>query len=858
MNRYILISIASIWGGLVFSAPLRAEAPFLRIATPSSSEDNVFFPAEEKSVKVVAFNSSKTPITAKIFVKVKTDQGKLQELAKDIEVPAGGQVEADFKPDLPEPCFATLKAVCFNENGDVLASSETSLAVVRPPALQDVLFEKAFFGFSFFGNPETAKKIGGRFIRSMIHWKFSNPAPGKFNFGEFIDQGARAQRAGVGMIYTFALYHHPDWLKTNNTAELGSEDGFRLFDDWIAAALKQLPKGPFAIEVSNEPDLEFGGSKTLNRRESAKVASSFLEHGYKTVKAADPKIPVLGAGVSGVDFHNNLSFARQMLEDCAGSIDYFSPHPYTDARFINAEGSADWPDSYPLDSYLQKCADMATQFTKGKAVWCTELGWAISNEAPADSPLSRDFAAICGQAMVLFKTVPHVEKFAYFAGQVVWLENRCTYSLFGADDKDVGKTHKWHPLAPVNAFATVSSLLEGSETGQLLDLGPAVKSYRFENSATGQTVIALWASSYEVSLRGSLPKQLKQIDLYGREFDGASALNLTRTPTFLSIPSSEGERLVKSLAKAEWKPKVPFQITHISAEKLGVWKISTQCLLQKPATAEISFAGSTTKFTFSAGANQSMISAPVEVPRNGKLEIPVSIDSSAGHTEYRFSKAFCLVPYVNRDDLLIDGKISASEATLLNGTLNDRLSVLPPDPAIHWDGPNDLSVRYGYAWNEEGLYLAVNATDDVLAAKPEGGNYFWNYDSLQAGFDIGAESSNNYKPGDREIGIALNKSGNAEIFQIYPPKTDPPSIQAAVKRENTTTIYELFVPWSYFRIPEGQSMENAIIAANFIINDNDGAGRKYWMGPADGIASGKRPASFPWLVLAPKKTPIHP
>ncbi|GIX08062.1 MAG: hypothetical protein KatS3mg115_2465 [Candidatus Poribacteria bacterium] len=48
----------------------------------------------------------------------------------------------------------------------------------------------------------------------------------------------------------------------------------------------------------------------------------------------------------------------------------------------------------------------------------------------------------------------------------------------------------------------------------------------------------------------------------------------------------------------------------------------------------------------------------------------------------------------------------------------------------HWNGKEDHSVRFALLWNEEGLYVAFDVTDDDHI-NTQLGNQIWNGDSVQ-------------------------------------------------------------------------------------------------------------------------------
>ena len=818
----------------------------VKLTLKSSDGDNVYYPEEEKQLLAVIANQTQHELLASLEMSGLVDDGETLSSTLPVSLAAGQQIEMPIPIVLLEPSFTMFTVSLLDKEGEELASDKTTLSVVRPP-VADMEFDDSFYGFSFFIKPETAARIGGRFIRTIMHWKFTNPRPGQVSVNEFIDLGKRCEDVGLGIIYAFSVHNRPDWLNAKDVAELTKDENLKHFQDWLTSSLERFANGPRVVEINNEPDLELGRSQKLGYFPGASLGADFLKDGYQAVKSISPETFVIGAGVSGVDFNNELRFAERLLSEADKNIDYFSPHPYADSRYLTEEGRVTWPDQYPLREMLAQAVSLAREYTQGQAVWSTELGWAIPEDVLELNGMTRDWAAIAAQQLVIFKTVPGVEKLAFFAGQLDWMERGMNYSMFRRESRQV---LNWHPLPTVNAFATVSSLLEGSGNGDPLKLGPAVVAYQFENSKTGKSIVATWARKHEIFQLGHLPDGTRVIDVFGRERDAMKedAIVLDRSPKFLTISNDKRGDLLSALSASVWRPKQLVSIEKVSAPDSGEVVCHLENLWHEPVDVTVTLGEDSKELTLQPGLNT--VGFPVQWAnvRDGVLRLPITVDSADESITAEFLRPLLNAKYIESSRISIDGRITMSERDLLTEVLDERQFVLPPDPAIPWDGPDDLSVAYGYAWNEEGLFFLAEVQDDVVVKLPEVKEAFWDVDSLQIALVPGAEGALTYGPGDRELGLVLTENGDSRFYQTHPIKGDLLEFPAAVGHEGDKTIYELFVPWDY--IYGGHSPEQgAVIATNFILNDNDGNGRAYWLGPADGIASGKRTEYFPWLVL---------
>jgi hypothetical protein len=173
--------------------------------------------------------------------------------------------------------------------------------------------------------------------------------------------------------------------------------------------------------------------------------------------------------------------------------------------------------------------------------------------------------------------------------------------------------------------------------------------------------------------------------------------------------------------------------------------------------------------------------------------------------------------------------------------LSERGQILPPDPGVGWDGPEDLSAKVYLAADTKALYFAAAVTDDVHTASACRPDNFWNSDSIQIALDPRNDSGDAFDEDDRELGLVLGADG-PRAFITHPRPWRRLEVPVRIKREGNQTICEAVFPWDALGTPPLRPGQ--IIALNFIINDNDGHGRAYWMGLTPGIGEAKVPASY--------------
>lgn len=209
------------------------------------------------------------------------------------------------------------------------------------------------------------------------------------------------------------------------------------------------------------------------------------------------------------------------------------------------------------------------------------------------------------------------------------------------------------------------------------------------------------------------------------------------------------------------------------------------------------------------------------------------------------------------ESVKIDGKLGDWDGIprLKLGTqkpLHQAEKIFEPSDA-KWQGPKDLSAQVGLAWDAENLYLAVNATDNKF---PVSGEYYWQGDSVQFAIDTGQEKASTPDDNDYEIGLGLSKNSVETVFDFKPEGSDfqPKHVKSAVRPTDKGYIVEAAVPWKRMGIKD--ISKHSGLGYSFLINDNDGDGRK-WLEWASGIGMSKDPSLYATLALVQPGTQLH-
>jgi len=159
-----------------------------------------------------------------------------------------------------------------------------------------------------------------------------------------------------------------------------------------------------------------------------------------------------------------------------------------------------------------------------------------------------------------------------------------------------------------------------------------------------------------------------------------------------------------------------------------------------------------------------------------------------------------------------------------------------------WAGKADLSADARFAYDDEGLYVAVMVEDNVHSPVP--GEGMWSGDNLQIAF---TPDTALYGP---EYGFNLLGDGTAETWRWAKGAAveGKENIVYQASRSGNATFYEAKLPWT--AIFEGPVEER--LSFTILVNDNDGNGRRGWIQWTGAIGRGKNAKDMGELLLMPQ------
>lgn len=214
---------------------------------------------------------------------------------------------------------------------------------------------------------------------------------------------------------------------------------------------------------------------------------------------------------------------------------------------------------------------------------------------------------------------------------------------------------------------------------------------------------------------------------------------------------------------------------------------------------------------------------------------------------------------------MIDGKIDDgewNEQTLMQTSKLENVVYVQNWTGKEWQGIEDQSAKAYAMWDEENVYFCWDVTDDKFSQEYEE-FYTWQGDSVQFGVYMGSgdeyialgEANTKFT----EIGIAKTPKG-PQVYRYSAQDEGKHAIgllpekeyELAVNVDGNRTIYELSMPWESL-LPEGvQPKANSRLGFSFLVNDNDGQGRRGAILFASGIFFTKDSSLFTYINLIGK------
>jgi GH35 family endo-1,4-beta-xylanase len=220
-------------------------------------------------------------------------------------------------------------------------------------------------------------------IVQVFPWREIEPTQDQYHWSAADQVVAGAEYYGLDLIVR--LDQHPAWASQVDQSLNAPPDKLADYEEFVRRVVERYRGRIPAYIIWNEPNLaiEWGGQKP-----DPVAFTELLQLGYETVKAADPNVLVVAAGLAPTNSNNKQAmderlFLEEMYRAGAGRyFDVLAAHPYS---FGQAPSVPDRESNHPAFSRLAELRDiMVEQGDRHKPVWITEMGWTI--DPPPEQP----------------------------------------------------------------------------------------------------------------------------------------------------------------------------------------------------------------------------------------------------------------------------------------------------------------------------------------------------------------------------------------------------------------------------------------------------------------------------------------
>ena len=280
---------------------------------------------------------------------------------------------------------------------------------------------------------QKVKDAGFHWVKFQMPWKdVERDGHGMFHWDR-VDAIVNSLH-GAGLKVVVSIAKAPAWARPDN-ADL-SVDGPpadpQAFADFVAAFAKRYKGQVQAVELWNEPNLH---SEWGNQPLSARQYVDLLCKGYAAVKANDPTMTVISAGLTptGVNdgtiaVNDRIYLQRMYWYGARRCFDGLGAHPSgynnpPDVRFgyTNADepGFKNDPSFFFQETLLRYRRIMVANGDAGKKIWVTEFGWASSQHPLPGYAYAAD-VTLSEQAQYLVKAYQMMKAWGWVGPALTW------------------------------------------------------------------------------------------------------------------------------------------------------------------------------------------------------------------------------------------------------------------------------------------------------------------------------------------------------------------------------------------------------------------------------------------------------
>ncbi|MEK6797032.1 MAG: sugar-binding protein [Spirochaetota bacterium] len=843
---------------------IKDTAVYTRSVSPAAKFDltienefpsGVAFVGDRAVYRVTVMHRMDGPTSAELGLRIKNDDGVLEEKQYPLSFTSGGEtITKDIPLSAREPGYYGILA-SISENGQLFVRTKSALAVVNKPPNYGKEDSNSFYGLMAVNHdPEAAERIGCKNYREFFNFSGWTPQdPEKNTILATYDKRINAARAhGMQVVLCPEINYMslPTNWGVHNTSDLLKPEVMQHYRNHIRFMVERYKDTVAAFEIQNEPDSEIAYLFNHSVEKGAEIYAAMVRVASEEIRKAAPNARILALdcgrdyrsfpGADEKQFPGDLKFAKAVMPQTKGMFDIHSGHPYSYSRIIRPGVKVEMPEDMNLRGLLMAAGDLMVKHGFPRRLWPTEFGYSILGTTEPPDEMSLLYAAALGQGMTICKSVPGLEKAFWF---IFHWHNPTgdDYGLFSdnlSQRSPESPTSLKFPSPGAAVYAAHANILHDSKFVREIKLGDTFSAWRFDR-ADGKSAICLWSKhdgEYQLQFSGS--SSVEAYNAYGKRVAQGPAIAATfsRLLTYFVAPINEADALERSMSTGKMSATQPLMVRKAGLSGDREVTVVLENTTGRPVKAVFELAGRTSEHDLSSSISNKII-VPLSRPVRPNEPLALSLTAEVMKKKVPIKTDFITAGYIAAPG--IDGDIS--EASSLEAlSLDNRNYLFPPD--AEWKGTNDLSVTAYVGWNDEGLYFAARVLDNRHEVPFDGPKESWKSDSIQLGLDYECDSTHGYNADDREIGLVIGHSGGRASLYIANVYWGPCAALVAGGHKDGVTIYEALIPWKELRHEPPKA--GKMMPFNFIVNENDGMGRSSWMGLTPGIGEGKAPINF--------------
>lgn len=776
---------------------------------------------EKPAYTLTAANATKAPLAGDVKVVMRNDEGAETVKTFPVSAKEGEAATVVVHPDASRVGYQLITAEIVAD-GQIQGRAESALAVVPTPVNYGKDDKDYFFGLCEIWDLPAAERMGCRVIRWGIPWDYyewdREDYKRKFaGLSDYLrDQMAKHHISALLTVSSWA----PHWAKRADP-KYGKLMRDENVVDWgnfmkaLAIFLREDPHGRRVrmIDIDNEPDLDYWLGKGLSLDEAATLYAKVYKAAADAVRQNHPEVLMGGIGVSGGMYEMDFPLSRRVFDSGVRS-DIFTGHPYPSSRFFGPGYNTPMPDEFLADR-CAKASALMKKYGMPDRLAIAELGFTLDAD---QDPLGRYGvleAAAVARTFLVAKTLGNVDGVYYFL-QRPHEENGTLYGLFR------GERERMYPVLAASTYAAAARELHLAQPVRRLKTHPAITAWLFERKEDDRAVVAIWSPGTVFSGQLISDMPICRVSGLGREVGTEKIWNfkIDDLPAYFSVPHAQMERLADALEKAEIRPESALNLVYAYVRRNDEVVLNTMNYTSDPISAQVQIGTETHTLTLKPGSTETQVAlSPKTLQGADTLPVALQAKKLTSHFDMR-----CALRPLNAGQPLV---------------ADQRGQVFPPDPMVPWTGPDDLSLVARFDSSTQGLRIQIAVKDNVHhpIANSTAGDY-WMGDSVQIGL-ARPDSQISYGPDDHEIGVALDGS-STKLFANHGTLADGWSAKAL--RKGVVTEYEIFLPWK--SLGWNTPKKGDVLLLNVIANDNDGGGRKCWVGLTPGMGDTKKPGAF--------------